>query len=344
MHPRCILTINGTPVAGVFWERLVSVQVTDREGHRSDTIALTLEDGLPHATIPDDGDIIQCWLGYAPGVDATGLEYMGRFKITDVDIKCLPYLLEIKGEAADMTAKLKEHKERHWDNKKVRDIVGQVATEAGLTAQVSGKVGDMVLPWWGQQNESGLHMLQELADRHNALFTIKDGKVLFAERGAGQSVGGAALPPLILTPSVIKQGTCTVSKQKRSKHKSVSAEYYDRDEAKRKRETEPGEDKSEAEFTLRHAFSGKDEAKRAAKSRSKYLKREGERTAVEIEGNPTAKAGRPMAYAGVRPGVDGTVYVIEEASHTFSKKGYTTSLKGKVKDEQGGGAGGSGGG
>jgi len=344
MHPRCIVTINGTPVAGAFWERLISVSITDREGHRSDTIDLTLEDGPPHAVIPDDGDIIQCWLGYEDGIargfgDATGLEYMGRYKITDVDIKCLPYSLEIKGEAADMTTKLKEHKERHWDDKTIKDIVGDIAKDGGLTAQVSEKVGAMKLPWWGQQNESGLHMLQDLADRHNALFTIKDGKLLFAERGAGQTAAGGAMPVLTVTPGMILTGTCSVSKQKRSKHKSVSAEYYDRDEGKRKRETEQGEDDGEAAYTLRHAFSGKDEAKRAARSRSKYLKREGDRTAVDIEGHPTAKAGRPMVYAGVRPQIDGTVYVIEEAQHKFSKSGYTTALKAKVKDEQDGGEG-----
>lgn len=329
MHPKCIVTINGAPVAGLFWEKLIRVSVTDREGSRSDTIELELEDGPPHIAIPQDGDLIQCWLGY----EETGVEYMGAYKIADVDVDCIPWKLKVRGEAADMTASLKEHKERHWDDKTIKDIVGDVAKEAGLTPQVSAAVGAFKYKWWGQQNASGLHMLEELAGRHNALFTVKDGKLIFAERGSGQTAGGASLAPLIVVPTMIVQNTCQVSFQKRSKHKDVAGEYYDRDEAKRKRETEKGEDKTEAGYTLRHAYTNKAEAKRAAKSRSKYLKREGVRTAVQIEGEPTAKAGRPMVYAGVRPGVDGIDFIIEEARHSFSKSpSYRTDLKGKLKD------------
>lgn len=333
MHPKCIITINGTPVSGLFWEKLIRVDITDREGSRSDTIELELEDGPPHIAIPQDGDLIQAWLGY----EETGVEYMGAYKIADVDVDILPWKIKVRGEAADMTAPLKEHRERHWDDATLKDIVGDVAKDAGLTPQVAGSLGSFKYKWWGQQNASGLHMLEDLAARHNALFTIKDGKLIFAERGSGQTPGGASLAALVVVPTMIVKGTCQVSFQKRTKHKDVSAEHYDRDDAKRKRETEKGEDKTEAGYTLRHGFGSKDEAKRAAKSRSKYLKREGVRTAVEIEGNPTAKAGRPMTYAGCRPGVDGIQFVIEEAKHSFSKgRSYRTGLKGKLKDGESG--------
>lgn len=329
MHPKAIVTINGTPVAGLFWEKLIRVSVTDREGARADTIELELEDGPPHIEIPQENALIQCWLGY----EETGVEYMGAYKVADVDVDCLPWKLKVRGESADMVAPLKEHKERHWDDKTVSDIVGDVAKDAGLEAQVAGAVGSFKYKYWPQQNASGMHMLEELAARHNALFTVKDGKLIFAERGSGATPGGAAMAPLLVVPPMIVKGTCQVSFQKRSKHKSVAGEYYDKDEAKRKRETETGEDKSEAGYTLRHGYAGKDEAKRAAKSRSKYLKREGIRTAVQIEGNPAAKAGRPMSYAGVRPGVDGIPFIIEEAKHAFSKgQSYRTDLKAKLKD------------
>lgn len=329
MHPKCLLTINGTPVSGLFWEKLIRVQVTDREGSRSDSIEIELEDGPPHIAIPQDGDLIECSLGY----EETGVEYMGSFKIADVDVEVLPWKLKVRGEAADMNAKLKGHKEKHWDKKTVKDIVGDVAKDAGLTPQVSGSVGSFKYDWWGQQNASGMHMLEELAKRHNALFTVKNGKLIFAERGSGQTPGGASLSSLSIVPQMIVTGTCSVSFAKRSKHKNVGAEHYDNKKAKRTRETEKGEDKTDASYTMRHGYGSKDEAKKAAKSRSKYLKREGVRTAVQIEGNPTAKAGRPMSYAGVRPGIDGLQFIIEEARHAFSKgQSYRTDLKGKLKE------------
>lgn len=328
MHPKCVITINGAPVAGLFWEKLISVTVTDREGARSDTIDLDLEDGPPHIAIPQENDLIQCWLGY----EETGVEYMGAFTVSDVEVNCIPWTLKVRGEAADMTAPLKEHKERHWDNKTIQQIVSDVAGDAGLAPQVSGAVGSHTYKWWGQQNESGMHMLERLAERHNALFTVKDGKLLFVERGSGQTAGGAGLAPLIVVPTMIVEGTCSVQFAKRSKHKDVSGEWYDRDEAKRKRETWQGEADTEAAYTLRHGYADDKEAKKAAGSRSKALKREGIRTSVTIEGNGGAKAGRPMTYAGVRPGVDGIPFIIEEAAHSFSKgQSYRTALRGKLQ-------------
>lgn len=327
MHPRCVITINGAPVAGAFWERLLKVTVTDREGARADTIDLDLEDGPPHIAIPQDSDLIQCWLGY----EETGIAYMGAFKVADVDLELIVGKMRVRGESADMTAPLKEHKERHWDDKSVEDIVNDVAKDAGLTAQIDPEIGGHTYKYWLQQNASGMHMLDDLLARHNGLWQVKDGKLLAYKRGAGTTPGGAALPPLILTrPQIV--GSPKVSFQKRSKHKDVSGEYYDRDEAKLQRETEPGEDKTEAKFTLRHGYADKGEAKRAAKSKSKYLQREGVNTTVDIEGDPNAKAGRPMSYAGVRPGVDGIVFTIEEAAHHFAKQGgYHTDLKAKLK-------------
>lgn len=328
MHPKCIVTINGAPVAGLFWEKLIRVSVTDREGSRSDSIDLELEDGPPHIAIPRENDLIKCWLGY----EETGVEYMGAYKVADVDVECLPWRLSVRGEAADMTDPLKEHKERHWDNATIEDIVGDVAADAGLTAQVAPAVGKVQYEWWGQQNASGLHMLEVLAKRHNAVFTVKDGKLIFAERGSGKTPGGTSLPPLIIVPTMIVKDTCKVTFQKRSKHKDVTGEYYDRDAAERKRETAAGEDDTDAGYTLRHAHAGKAEAKASAESRSKDLKRDGITTSVTIEGTPTAKAGRPMTYVGVRPGVDGIEFILEEARHEFGKgSGYRTSLSGKLK-------------
>lgn len=328
MHPRAVVTINGAPVAGQFWEKLLSLSVTDREGDRADAVDIELEDGPPHIAIPRENDLVQVWLGY----EETGVEYMGAYRISNVTVHCIPWRIKVTGEAADMTAPLKEHRERHWDKKKVGDIVGDVAAEAGLTPQVSAKVGGFQYDWFGQQSESGMHMLQRLADRHNALFTVKDGKLIFAERGSGETAGGAALPPLVIVPQMLIPGTCEVSFHKRGAHKKIAGEHYDRDEAKRKRHTVDGEDDTEAEYTRRHAYASDDEAKAAAGSKSKQLKREGTTTSCGLEGHPSAKAGRPMTYAGVRPGVDGLLFVIEEARHSFSKgQAYRTDVKGKLK-------------
>ena len=47
MNPKVEITVDGNPVAGGFYERLVSISVTDKEGLASDTFQMELNDGPP---------------------------------------------------------------------------------------------------------------------------------------------------------------------------------------------------------------------------------------------------------------------------------------------------------
>jgi phage protein D len=333
---KAIVTVNGRPVAGAFWEHLISLTVTDNEGTKSDTVDLELEDGPPHLTIPQDEDEVRVWLGYDDGA----MDYLGLYLVNDVDVDCLPWKMKVKGNAADMAKPLKEHKLRHWDDTTLGDVVKKVGADAGLSVQIAPKLASEKLDYWLQQNESGLHMLERLAERFGATFKVADGKLLFLDKGAGETASGQALPQLVLGPGQIIKGSCTVSFGKREKHKKVSAEYYDPNDAEAKRVTADGEQDSKARFTMRHRFGSKGQAKAAARAKRKYLKREGVRTSVRIEGNPFVRAGMTMTYSGVRPGVDGLPFTIETVSHTYGKSGgYVTQIQAKLKPSGGKGGG-----
>src|SRR5690606_40331451 len=128
------------PVSGLLCGRLRQVAVHDREGTRSDSIDLELEDGPPHIAIPAEGDTIRWWLGYEDGP----FDYMGAYTVDDVDVNCLPWRMSIKGKSVDMREELKQHKERHWDNTPLRDVVAEIASEVGLTPQVDPDIGAFV--------------------------------------------------------------------------------------------------------------------------------------------------------------------------------------------------------
>lgn len=59
-----------------------------------------------------------------------------------------------------MHAGLKQHRSSHWDGKSVSDIVSDIAGRHGLTAAIDRAVGVHVYPWFGQQDESDLHVLE----------------------------------------------------------------------------------------------------------------------------------------------------------------------------------------
>jgi phage protein D len=328
-----VITINGTPVAGLFWEKLIRVTVHDHEGGKADQIDMQLEDGPPFLAIPRKDDEIMCWLGYEDGT----FDFMGRFKVDDVESDCIPWTLSIKGKSADLRQSAKEHRSRHWDGKPLGDIIREQAAEHGLEAQVDDEIAAFIPEngWIGQNGESDLHFWHTRAERLGGVCSVKNGKVIIAKRGAGMTPGGTGLIPVIATPPMIIKGTCKVRWGQRERHKKVRAHHHNLGTGKREYEDEDtGDSSADASYTMRHAMSGKQEARRAARGRAKFLRAGGLRTSVTIEGNPLAKAGAPMSYAGVRPQVDGLQFVIETAVHSFSKTaGYRTELRARGKTD-----------
>jgi hypothetical protein len=346
MRPKAIVTVNGRPVAGVFWERLISLTVVDHEGAQSDTVDITLEDGAPFAQIPAADDVIEVSLGYEDGP----MENMGRFTVNDVELDMFPWQIQIKGKAADQKEKLKQPRRRHFDKKTFGDVVKTIAGEHGLSAQVDPSIASFKpdSEWFGQDGESDIHFLERWSRRLDGLFAVKGGKMIVGARGSGKTPGGASLPTLVVTPEMHIKKSCKVHFGQKERHGKARAEHHDWDTGRREHEdAATGDRGSSAVYSQRHATGGKSESKRAARSASKYLKRGGTRTSVGLVGNPFVKAGQIMTYSGFRPRVDGLQFVIETAEHKYTKSGYRTDVKAKIKDDSkpssGGASAGSGG-
>ena len=327
--PRAEIKVNGKPVATLFNERLISVTIVDKEGVTSDTISCDLNDSNPFAEIPKKGDTITAALGYLE----TGIADFGSYTVDDPEVRCLPYGMFVNGKGANVRDKAKQHRSRHWDKKTVKDIVSQIAGENGLSPVIDGEVGAYKYEWFGQQDESDLHVVERLARRHDALFSIKDGKLIFVKKGSGQAASGKALTAVVATPFNIVEGTCRINFAHRNKFKKVKGRHQDRKQAKLVEVEEDSDEEGTAEYTLPEPYADPDEAKKAAKAKAKQLKSETIRTSVTLWGDPTIRAGAPFTYSGVRPGVDGIEFVIETATHTISKAGYTTQVEAKLKPE-----------
>lgn len=344
--PRAEIHVNGRPVASIFNDRLISVTIVDKEGVTSDTISCELNDGNPFADIPRKGDIIEAWLGY----EESGLAYFGKFVCEDPVVHCLPYKLVINGKGTDMREKLKQHRARNWDDRSVKDIVTEIAGDHGLQAKVDGSVGAYKYEWFGQEDESDLHVVERLARRHDATFAIKNRTLIFAARGAGKSASGAVLTSVIATPFNIVKGSCQVTFAHRNSFAKVKAHAQDRGKAERVDVEEDSDDAGEADYTLPEPYVDADEAKNAARTKARDLKNGTITTSVDMFGDPTIRAAAPFRYQDVRPQIDGIEFVIETATHRLLKAGYTTAVEAKLggdgeaatKGKKGGSNGGSG--
>lgn len=329
MHPIVEITIDGQPVAGAFYERLISVSVTDKEGIQSDTFEMELNDGPPSMlAIPRTGAIVDIRIGYGAAAS------LGTYVVDKVSCKCLPYSMSISGKSEDLGAsKLKQRGEKHWDNKKVKDIVNDIASEAGLSASVDSGIGEHEYEWFGQQDESPIHVLRRLEQRHNGLFKIKDGQMIFSARGSGNSAGGSFMGSVIVTPDIIVQGSCSFEASDRTKYSKVVAYHQDKNKAERVEVTAEGNPDGEAEYRIAEPFSSVEEADKAAQAKAKDLKRGEGAASVTVIGDPGITAGAPLLFSGVRPGLDGVPYIIDTATHSYSKgDGYKTQISAKLYD------------
>lgn len=345
MHPIVRVSVDGRPVAGAFYERLISLSVTDNEGTTADGFDCELADGPPDfLEIPRKGASFVPELGYVE----TGSRSLGRFTVDQVRLPCLPWRMQLSGKSADMrSGKLKENRERHWDDTTLGAVVAQIAGEHGLTPAISPELAGHPYAWLGQQDESDLHLVERLARRHNALFAIKDGILVFAARGSGLTASGAAMGSVIVTPDMVLKGTLVADYTDRTKYRSVVAYWQDRATAKRVEVEVAADADGDSVYRIPEPYADAAEADAAATSKAKALKRGEGGVQVTVVGDTGIVAGAPLLFAGIRPGVDGVPYVIATATHTYSKsEGYRTQITGRLYDGSSGegDGGGSGGG
>ncbi|MGY5801843.1 phage late control D family protein [Rhizobium sp. LEGMi12c] len=330
MQPRVEVTVDGVPMAGAFYDRLISVTVTDEEGLKSDTVDIELNDGPPNfLALPRKGAIISVKMGYG-----RSLVPKGEFTADKISLDCLPYKMSISGKAADLrSGKLKERQERAWDKVTIGDLMSQIAGESGLTAAVDPDLAEYRYEWIGQQDETNIHFLRRLADRHNALFAVKQKRLLFARRGSGLSVSRASLGSVILTPAVIKTGTLKVDINDRTKYSKVVSYYQDADKAQRVEIEADADADGDSVYRIPDAFSSPAEADKAARAKAKELARGEGTVSVTVLGDAEIEAGLPLLFADVRPGLDGVPYIIKTARSKYTKTmGFEVDVSGRLYD------------
>lgn len=328
-HPRILVTVDGVPVSGAFFDRLVSLTITDREGIRSDTLDLVFNDAAPHFQSPRRGAVVNVTL-----VNGLGGGFVGAYIITSVDFACLPYTITVRGHSADLRSEMKASKTKHWDRVSVREILAEKASDHGLKPKISQAVSSHIYEWIGQQDETDLNFLERLAQRHGALFTIKNGTLLWLERGTGKTADGTAIPAArVLAPSII-EGSCRMSQTDVDRFATVKAYWQDQKGAKRQEIVVEADPEASGEHVLRDPYGSKEEATAAAKAAAREMLRGLVETSCSIIGRPALMAGQPVIYAGVRPLVDGREFILDRVTHSFTKSGgLRTAFTGKLKAE-----------
>ncbi|WP_350614605.1 phage late control D family protein [Pseudomonas sp. HY7a-MNA-CIBAN-0227] len=318
--PAFRLTVDGNDIARIVSPRLMGLELTDNRGIESDQLSITLSDHDGLLSIPPKGAVLRLWLGWSD----TGLVDKGTYTVDETEHSGAPDVLSIRARSADLRKGLKTKRERSWSNTTLGDVLGDIAIGNGLTATIAGALDGLPILQLDQANESDANLISRLGEEFDAVASVKAGCLLCLPAGGGKTASGLDLPHITLTRADGDQHRYLQAD--RDSYDGVRAYFYDVNSAKKQEAIAGG---GENLKDLRHTYSDKQSALRAARAEFNRLRR-GSATL-----SYTLAAGRPdlipeLTYTlqGVKDEIDEIIWYGGNVQHSLSPdSGYTMSLE-----------------
>lgn len=318
------VTLGHTDLTDKLRPRLVSLTLSEKRGDEADQLDIVLDDSDGGLAIPPEGATLRLALGWKQGRDVTpGLIDKGTFKVDDVSHSGPPDQVRIRARAADFTSDIRNRREQAWQNTTLGAVLTEVAGRNGLEPRIAANLASITLPTISQSRQSDIAFLRRLGRENDAVATIKDGKLIFARKGAGITTSGTALPTLTIYRGAGDGHSW--QRQKRDGQAGVTASWHDRKAAKRQTVTIGEKDGAKR---LRKTFADEASARRAATAEQARLKRAPATLDMRLAlGRADIYVDLRASVTGIKVGVDG-IWLISEVTHSLDNGGgFTTTLK-----------------
>ena len=174
MTPIFTLIANGTDVTSKINLDASKITFEDEAGTVADEIRLVVEGEFKKPKYEDE-------LKLYIGTKEKGQFFCGVFKVqTSTYKRGAQNCMEITATAVDFSKSLKVKRNRSYENVSVKKIVDLIAKRS--ECEVSSDFDDVYVIHEEQTNESDLHFLKRLATSYNALFSLKNNRLVFKKK------------------------------------------------------------------------------------------------------------------------------------------------------------------
>lgn len=325
MTPNFRLIVDGNNITPEVSNRLISLSLTDERSDKADQLTLVLDDSDGKLSIPPRKATIQVWLGHDDD-----LVYKGEFTVDDVQHSGTPDTLTISACSGDFNTSLKQKREHSWHQVVLGDILNTLGKRYNLQPIINADLAAIAVEHIDQANESDINFLTRLGKLHDAVATIKAGRLLFAPAGTGETAGGTAIPPVKLTRRDGDQHSYRDSGRD-SDYSGVQANWNNTATA----QPTPvlvGTDGNVK--LLRHPYATEAEAITAAKSEWRTLQRLGASFNLTLAtGNPRLYPETPIIATGWKPEIDSAPWLLGRVVHSVGGGGYTCQLEMEIQGD-----------
>lgn len=318
--PAFRVTVDGNDIAQLISPRLMSLELTDNRGIEADQLSITLSDHDGLLSIPPKGAVVRLWLGWSD----TGLVDKGTYTVDEIEHSGAPDMLSIRARSADLRKALKTKRERSWSNTTLGDVLGDIAIGNGLTATIAGALDGLPILQLDQANESDANLISRLGEEFDAVASVKAGCLLCMPAGGGKTASGLDLPHITLTRADGDQHRYLLAD--RDSYDGVRAYFYDVNSAKKQEAIAGG---GENLKDLRHTYSDKQSALRAARAEFNRLRRGSATLSYTLAvGRPELIPELTYTLQGVKAEIDEIIWYGGNVQHNLSPdNGYTMSLE-----------------
>jgi phage protein D len=327
------LTLDGQDLTDRVRPRLVSLRLSEKRGGEADDLDLVLDDSDGRLVIPRKGVLIRLALGWKCGADVNvGMVDKGSFTVDEASWDSAPDTITIRARSADLTAGYRVRRERSHRATTLGAIVAQVATAHGYSPHVDASLASVPVDVLVQDQRSDMAMIRALGRQHDAVATVKNGKLILKRIGATATSSGRVIAAKTIRRSDVDRATWRTVE--RDAYTKVEARWHDQDGATRKTVSadivgkggEATDDKKVRR--LKKVYHSEGDAKAAAQAEAGRVGRRGAELELGLGfGRPDLYPERRVAVAGFKPQIDAAAWIIAKADHSLDARGgLTTSL------------------